>query len=36
MSKLVRLFPRAWRDRYGVEFQALLDETPLTPGRSVT
>jgi uncharacterized protein involved in exopolysaccharide biosynthesis len=22
-----RLYPAAWRDRYGVEFQALLDET---------
>jgi len=25
-----RLYPAAWRDRYGVEFQALLDE--ITPG----
>ena len=34
MMRLLRLaaraFPGAWRDRYGVEFQALLDET--TPG----
>src|ERR1051325_839280 len=22
-----RLYPAAWRDRYGIEFQALLDET---------
>jgi hypothetical protein len=25
-----RLYPRAWRDRYGLEFQALLDE--MKPG----
>lgn len=24
----VRLYPRAWRERYGGEFNALLDETP--------
>jgi len=28
---LVRLYPRAWRDRYGEEFEALLKETPLSP-----
>ena len=28
--RLVRLFPRLWRDRYGVEFEALLESTPLT------
>ncbi len=31
MKRLIRLaarlYPRAWRDRYGLEFQALLDET---------
>jgi len=30
MSKLVRLFPWAWRERYGEEFEALLEETPMT------
>ena len=24
----LRLFPAAWRERYGVEFGALLDQTP--------
>jgi hypothetical protein len=32
MSRLVRLYPQAWRDRYGDEFIALLDERPPTPG----
>lgn len=32
MRSSVRLFPGAWRDRYGVEFEALLAETPPTPG----
>jgi hypothetical protein len=27
---LVRLFPRAWRERFGDEFAALLDDTPLS------
>jgi hypothetical protein len=31
---LVRLYPRAWRQRYGPEFTALLEQQPLTP-RSV-
>lgn len=31
MSVLLRLFPREWRERYGTEFQALLDDVPLTP-----
>jgi hypothetical protein len=30
MSRLVRLYPRAWRDRYEEEFLILLDERPLT------
>jgi len=31
MKKLVSLYPRAWRARYGEEFLALLDEQPATP-----
>src|SRR6185437_2256850 len=31
---LLRLYPRAWRQRYGPEFTALLEQQPLTP-RSV-
>ena len=26
---LVKLYPRRWRDRYGTEFEALLDAAPL-------
>jgi hypothetical protein len=29
--RLVRLFPRIWRARYGVEFEALLESSDLTP-----
>jgi hypothetical protein len=32
MSRLVRLYPRAWRDRYEAEFLALVEERPLTLG----
>jgi hypothetical protein len=32
MTRLVRLYPRAWRDRYEEEFLALLDERPPTLG----
>jgi hypothetical protein len=32
LRSAVRLFPDSWRDRYGVEFEALLAETPPTPG----
>lgn len=28
MKRLVRLYPRAWRDRYGAELETLLTETP--------
>ena len=28
--RLVRLFPRAWRSRYGAEFEAMLDATELS------
>ena len=28
MSALVRLYPPAWRERYGTEFEALLEERP--------
>ena len=28
---LVAIHPRAWRQRYGEEFRALLEDTPLTP-----
>ncbi len=27
LSWLLRLYPRAWRDRYGHEFEALVDDT---------
>jgi len=33
--RLVRLFPRTWRARYGAEFEALLESSPLTR-RTVT
>jgi hypothetical protein len=26
MSRLVRLYPRPWRERYGDELEALLDD----------
>jgi hypothetical protein len=32
MSGLVRLYPRAWRERYEEEFQALLESRPPTAG----
>jgi len=32
MTRLVRLYPRAWRDRYEEEFLALLAERPPTLG----
>jgi hypothetical protein len=28
---LIRLYPRSWRERYGAEFEALLEERPLGP-----
>jgi hypothetical protein len=28
MSRLVRLYPKAWRDRYGEEFQRLIEDRP--------
>lgn len=31
MKRLIRLYPRPWRERYGEEFAALLEEQPLTP-----
>lgn len=30
MSALIRLYPAAWRDRYGAEFEALLTDRPAT------
>jgi hypothetical protein len=33
--RLVRLYPRAWRERYEDEFLALLDQTPLTASIAV-
>jgi hypothetical protein len=30
-SVLVATHPRAWRERYGEEFRALLEDTALTP-----
>jgi hypothetical protein len=32
MSRLIRLYPRPWRDRYEEEFLALLEERPPTMG----
>ncbi len=29
MKRLIRLYPRAWRERYGDEFEALLDDVAL-------
>jgi drug/metabolite transporter (DMT)-like permease len=31
MNRLVRLYPAAWRDRYGDEFSALLEDIRLSP-----
>jgi hypothetical protein len=31
VNLLLRLYPRAWRERYGDELLALLSETPVTP-----
>jgi hypothetical protein len=31
MSRFVRLYPRAWRDRYEVEFLGLIGDRPPTP-----
>ena len=31
MSLLIRLYPMAWRDRYGEEFAVLLEDRPLGP-----
>ena len=28
---LVRLYPRAWRERYGTEMSAMLERVPMTP-----
>lgn len=30
MKRLIRLYPRAWRERYGEEFAALVEEQPFT------
>jgi hypothetical protein len=35
MSRLIRLYPRAWRDRYEDEFLALLEERPPKIGDTV-
>lgn len=32
MKRLVRLYPRAWRDRYGAELEALLEVEPASAG----
>jgi hypothetical protein len=34
-SALVGLYPRAWREQYGQEMQALLEDTAVTPGTVV-
>ena len=31
MRRALVLYPGAWRQRYGDEFEALLEQTPLTP-----
>jgi hypothetical protein len=31
IATLVSLYPASWRARYGDEFAALLEQTPLTP-----
>jgi hypothetical protein len=31
MKRIVRLYPAAWRERYGDEMEALLEERPLGP-----
>jgi hypothetical protein len=31
-KRLIRLYPRAWRDRYEEEFVALLEESPTSVG----
>ena len=31
LSPLIRLYPRRWRERYGEEYEALLDATPPSP-----
>jgi len=32
VKRLVRLYPRAWRDRYGAELETLLDDAPTSVG----
>jgi hypothetical protein len=32
MRRLARLYPRPWRERYGAELEALLEQTPATAG----
>lgn len=31
MNLLVRLYPSAWRERYGVELEAVLEDRPPGP-----
>ena len=35
MSAVLRLYPRAWRERYGDELAALLAEHPASPGDQI-
>ena len=35
MKWLVRLYPRAWRDRYGAELEFTLEQTPPTVGNVI-
>jgi hypothetical protein len=35
LTKLVRLYPRVWRERYGEEFAALLADCAVTPGTAL-
>lgn len=34
-DRLLRLYPRAWRERYGEEFLALVGESPLRPQQMI-
>ena len=35
MKQILRLYPSAWRRRYGAELNDLVDEMPATPGTSL-
>ena len=35
MTRLVRLYPRSWRDRYEAELVDLLEQRPMSPGDAI-